>query len=142
MGHGGTRANHSYFTLDENTDRTPEELLAIAVLSRAIRDSLEDISLIDTEKGRSKAVRSAESWLYSDSHEPYSFRWICETLCIEPKKVLKFCDEVREDPEYEEVINCNLKLFKSKIGDHRVRTRTGYLLRNLSDKKKAPRGAL
>jgi hypothetical protein len=129
-------------TLDGDDGRTSEELLMIAVLSRAIRDSIGDTAFVDSEKGRNKSVRSAESWLLSTSIQPYSFRWVCGSLNLSHKLVLDYVDELRAAPEFDEIMCCNVKSFKTKIGSARIRTRTGYLLQTIEDrKKKAPRGA-
>lgn len=128
-------------TLDGEDGRSSEELLMIAVLSRAIRDSLGDTAFVDSEKGRNKSVRSAESWLLSTSIEPYSFRWVCESLNLSHKAILDYLDELRAAPEFEEIMCCNVKSFKTKVGAIRIRTRTEYLIQLTEGKKKAPKGA-
>jgi hypothetical protein len=98
----------------------------------------------DTGKnGRKKTARNAESWFLNSSIQPYSFRWICDMLSVDHRAVLKYLDVLRAAPEFDEVMRCNVKSFRTKIGNTRIRTRTGYLLEltEARGKKKAPRGA-
>ena len=135
----------SFCTVEELDGRSPEELLAIAVLSRAIRDSIGDSYPIDLSKkgrnGRLAISRSAESWFYSTSTDGYSFRFICEVLSIDPLAVLRFRDALMSAPDYYKIMSCNVKEFQTEKGERKIRTRTEYLIQLTEGKKKAPKGA-
>lgn len=74
----------------ENIDPTPsipEKNLLAAVLGRAILDATGTVDL--------QARKGAHMWLrldreFSDKFEPFSFRWICFYLDLDPRIIKKY----------------------------------------------------
>lgn len=65
----------------------PERQLLAAVLTRAIRD----LFVVDLDMSRTNPVivkRRAWRWFISVSHAPFSFRWVCQYLDLNPQAIL------------------------------------------------------
>jgi len=74
---------------EENPNPAEVSLLA-AILERAISDILG--AVMPCFGNRQNVIRDAEKWLLSSSlesidAEPFTYAWICEHLCICPRKL-------------------------------------------------------
>jgi hypothetical protein len=64
-----------------NHTGTPERNLILAMLERAILDSVGNDA---------KEAEDAEEWLFNlDDNEEFSFNWVCEQLELDPKQISK-----------------------------------------------------
>ncbi len=116
-----------------DTSRSPEEKLMIAVLARAIRDYLGDISPKNTSKSKARCaiMRTAQGWMHSlRTDDEYSFHHVCETLNIEKRAVFKFiadCQEVLSSSP--NLMDMPLRQYRREVGmDAEAKTRTHYVL--------------
>lgn len=72
----------SHFLSYSPTPRTPERKLLAATLERGIKDAAGMFD-IKTEKPRVEQS-SALLWVLSADDEPWSFRWVCDELDMDP----------------------------------------------------------
>jgi hypothetical protein len=72
---------------------TPEKALCGAILGRAMLDALGAVKRKQKDKKRARedVMRANEAleWLEDPSDEPFSYRWICSHLDLDPELTLK-----------------------------------------------------
>lgn len=111
----------------------PEQSLACAVLTRAIRDYLGDTYPFNaTRSGKSQAAltRSARLWIESPRTEEYTFEWVCDVLCIEANAIRARLVELEKLPEESlRVMSDRLQGYRIDVVGRPMKTRTDYLLR-------------
>lgn len=74
---------------DAHQGGAPERRLLLAILERAI---------LDFVGNEAREVESASDWVFGDQHAgadeeppaPFSFRWVCEGLDLDPQRVAAF----------------------------------------------------
>lgn len=81
---------------------TAEHSLLVAILERSIRDYLWRPMLYayrGTERTSEAARLKTEAieWLFDGSEEPFSLRWVCEQLCLEPEQLLDRLEYILEE---------------------------------------------
>jgi hypothetical protein len=78
--------NYFHIVEREAVALSPEHKLMIAVLTRALSDALKPITIFN-QSGRSKIKHreNALAFFASDSEEPFSFRWLCEHVSVDPE---------------------------------------------------------
>lgn len=79
-----------------------ERALVAAVLCRAMMDLLntytrEDRTSVGGTKPWLRRIEAAQWVAQNQPDEPFSFRWCCDVLGIEPASIRRWAQEVRED---------------------------------------------
>ena len=74
----------------------PERSLIAAVFGRAFRDAMGDLRSITK---RAYLIKDARRWFSCRSLEPYSFRWCCDVLELDPDRVLEQLKARPEEPQ-------------------------------------------
>lgn len=91
-----------YVAEDPGMDLTAEQKLAVACLTRAIRDYVGDILPYKrgrgSEEDNERIKRSARCWVASESEDTYSFLWICEALDIDSEALRSVIRSLSKDP--------------------------------------------
>jgi hypothetical protein len=104
----------------ENFLFLPEKSLGIAIILRAIQDSIGAVALGNNPKLRAKARTyriDALIWIFSAEedrdNEPYSFSWWCEVLDLDKQSIRKFVIEgsiIKKDLNRSDEVNQWLKM--------------------------------
>jgi len=65
---------------DTSSEYSPDEQLLVDIIRQTIKDYQGDTQPFKNH---------AESWLFSDSEEPFSFNWCCDMLGVAPEVILQ-----------------------------------------------------